>query len=289
MTTQNDITRRTAITALAGAAGLIASTTAAAQDSAASPLKGRIKQSVCRWCYQRVPLPDLAQHAAKIGLKSIELLNEDEWPIVQQAGLTCAMANGPTTISKGWNRPQDHDALVAKSEEMLPKVAAAGLPSMIVFSGNREGLPDDEGIRNCAQGIKRIMPLAEQLGVNVCMELLNSKRDHKDYQCDKTPWGVAVVQEVGSPRFKLLYDIYHMQIMEGDVIATIEKYHEHIGHYHTGGVPGRHELDETQELYYPRIIEAILATGYTGYLGQEFIPARDPLESLTQGVRICDV
>jgi hydroxypyruvate isomerase len=282
------LSRRTALGAIAGAVGAL-TTSATAQDVAPAPLKGRIKQSVCRWCYSKIDLGELATHAKRIGLQSIELLNEDEWPVVQKHGLTCAMTNGPSGINRGWNRPQDHDDLVAKSEALLPKVANAGLPAMIVFSGNRDGLPDDEGIRNCAQGLKRIMPLAEQLGVNVCMELLNSKRNHKDYQCDYTPWGVSLVQEVASPRFKLLYDIYHMQIMEGDVIATIEEHHEHIAHYHTGGVPGRHEIDETQELYYPRIVEAILATGYTGYLGQEFIPARDPIESLEQGVRICDV
>jgi hydroxypyruvate isomerase len=160
---------------------------------------------------------------------------------------------------------------------------------MIVFSGNRDGMADDEGMRNCAKGLKRIMPLAEKLGVTVCMELLNSKRNHKDYMCDLTPWGAALCQEVGSERFKLLYDIYHMQIMEGDVIATIQENIQHIGHFHTGGVPGRNEIDDTQELNYRRICEAIAETGYTGYLGQEFIPKRDPITSLREAVLICDV
>ncbi|MEK7793941.1 MAG: TIM barrel protein, partial [Candidatus Hydrogenedentota bacterium] len=263
------LTRRGAMTVMAGAAGaVLAAGEAKAQE--AGPLKGRLKQSVCAWCYAKVPLPELAKHAKRIGLKSVELLGEADWPIVQAEGLTCAMANGPSGIGRGWNRPQDHDDLVKKSEDLLPKVKAAGLPNMIVFSGNREGLPDDEGIRNCAKGLKRITPLAEKLGVTVCMELLNSKKDHKDYQCDHTEWGAALVEEVASERFKLLYDIYHMQIMEGDVIATITKHFDKIAHYHTGGVPGRHEIDKGQELFYPRVCEAILELGFTGYLAQEF-------------------
>ncbi len=225
-----------------------------------------------------------------LGLLSVELLGENDWPVVKQHGLTCAMANGPSGIKDGWNEPKDHDKLVAESERLLPLVKDAGLPNMIVFSGNRRGMDDMTGLKNCAMGLKRIIPLAEQLGVTVCMELLNSKRDHKDYMCDHTPWGAALVQEIGSDRFKLLYDIYHMQIMEGDVIATIQENHQYIGHYHTGGIPGRHEIDDTQELTYATVCKAIVETGFTGYLAQEFIPAReDPIASLAQGVRICDV
>ena len=251
----------------------------------------RLKQSVCRWCYEGTPLEVLCREAKKIGLVSVELLGEKEWDVPKRFGLTCAMANGPSTIPIGFNRPDQHDRLVAESERLLPLVAKAGLPNMIVFSGNRAGLSDAEGIENCVRGIKRLTPTAERLGVTVCMELLNSKVDHKDYQCDHSPWGVEVVKRVGSPRFKLLYDIYHMQIMEGDVIRTIRDNFDHIGHYHTGGVPGRHELDETQELQYRAIMTALAERGYQGYVGQEFIPStgRDPLASLKHGVGVCSI
>jgi hydroxypyruvate isomerase len=226
-----------------------------------------------------------------MGLKSVELLGETEWELPKRFGLTCAMANGPSGIPIGWNRPDQHDHLVQESERLLPLVARAGLPNMIVFSGNRAGLSDADGLANCARGLARITPAAERLGVTVCMELLNSKVDHRDYQCDRTAWGVELVKRVASPRFKLLYDIYHMQIMEGDVIRTIRDHQAHIGHFHTGGVPGRHEIDESQELYYPAIMRAIADLGYTGFVGQEFIPSkgRDPMESLRNGVRICNV
>jgi len=254
-----------------------------------SPLKGRLKQSVCKWCYKDLTLDELCAAAAEIGIPSVELLGPEDWPTVKKHGLICAMPSGPGGIGKGWNRIGQHDDLVKKSEELLPQIAEAGFPNMIVFSGNREGLPDDEGIENCAKGLKRITPLAEKLGVTICMEILNSKRSHKDYQCDKTLWGVELVKKVGSPRFKLLYDIFHTQIMEGDVIDTIRENIDSIGHFHTGGVPGRAEIDETQELNYRRICEAIVETGFDGYLAQEFIPTRDPIASLEQAVRICDV
>lgn len=283
------ITRRAALsTGTATAAGLLLAQAAPAQP-AAEPLKGRLKQSVCRWCYSKISLDDLCKEAARIGLKSVELLSKDEWPVVKQYGLICAMCNGPGGIGDGWNDPKRHDELVQKSEELLPVIAELGFPNMIVFSGNRRGMNDKEGIKNCAIGLKRITPLAEKLGVTICMELLNSKRDHKDYMCDRTPWGVALCDEIGSQRFKLLYDIYHMQIMEGDVIATIRECKDYIAHYHTGGVPGRHEIDETQELQYKTICQAIVDTGFQGYLAQEFIPLRDPIPSLEQGARICDV
>ncbi len=258
------------------------------QDAGVAPLKGRLKQSACRWCYGKIPLEDLCKSAAEIGLKSIELLGEKEWDIPRKYGLTCAVANGPNPIPVGWNRVENHDKFVAESERLLPLIAAAGLPNMIVFSGNRDGQPDSEGIRNCIAGIKRITPLAEKLGVTIVMELLSSK-DHADYQCDHTAFGVEVVKGVGSPRFKLLYDIYHMQRMEGDVIATIRENLPYIGHFHTGGVPGRNEIDETQELNYATICKAIVDAGYDGYLGQEFIPRRDPIASLRQAAHICDV
>lgn len=254
-------------------------------------LKGRINHSVCRWCYNSIPFEELCQAAVEIGLKSIELVGPEEWPVLKKYGLTAAMPWGAGMgIEKGFNNPEYHDELVKSYEEMIPKIAEAGFKQIICFSGNRNGLDDITGIENCAMGLKRIMPTAEKYGVIMCMELLNSKVNHKDYQADHTEWGVEVCKATGSENIKLLYDIYHMQIMEGDVIATIKKYHPYISHYHTGGVPGRNEIDETQELFYPAIMRAILETGYTGFVGQEFIPKRpDKLASLKQGVEICDV
>ncbi|MBC7834458.1 MAG: TIM barrel protein [Phycisphaerales bacterium] len=262
---------------------------ARSQPAKAAALKGRLKQSVCRWCYGSMALEELCKQAAAMGVQSVELLNEKEWSVPAQYGLTCAVANGPTSIGRGFNRLEHHDEFVKESERLLPLVKAAGIPSMIVFSGNRDGLSDAEGARNCITGLKRITPLAEKLGVTIVMELLNSKVDHGDYQCDRTPWGVEVVKGVGSPRFKLLYDIYHMQIMEGDVIRTIRDNLEHIAHFHTGGVPGRREIDQSQELNYPAICRAIVESGFTGYLAQEFIPSREPIASLREAVQICDV
>jgi hydroxypyruvate isomerase len=286
------ITRRSALGG-AATAGVLAAAGISGPESIAhaddAPLKGRLKQSVCKWCYPNLTLDQLCEAAKAIGLQSVELLGENDWPTVKKYGLTCAMANGPSGITDGWNRPADHDKLVKESERLLPLVKAAGLPNMIVFSGNRRGLPDSEGIENCAKGLKRIMPLAEQLGVTVAMELLNSKRSHKDYQCDHTVWGVELCKRVGSDRFKLLYDIFHMQIMEGDVVDTIRENVKYIAHFHTGGVPGRNEIDETQELNYKRIAEAIVDTGYTGYYAHEFIPKRDAIASLKQAARLCDV
>lgn len=295
MSQHDKVTRRAALTTLAGTAGAALLGTARAEDAAAKKdeqtdaSKGRLKQSVCKWCYPRQTLDELCAAAKKMGLQSVELLGENEWATVKKHGLTCAMANGPTSISDGWNRVADHDKLVKESERLLPLVKEAGLPNMIVFSGNRRGISDAEGLENCAKGLKRITPLAEQLGVTICMELLNSKRDHRDYQCDHTAWGVELAKRVGSERFKLLYDIYHMQIMEGDVIATIRENLQYIGHFHTGGVPGRNEIDDTQELNYARIAKAIADTNFKGYIAQEFIPRRDPLASLAEAVKICTV
>jgi hydroxypyruvate isomerase len=249
----------------------------------------RIKQSVCRWCYGDIPLEKLAAEARRIGYQSIELVTPDDYPTVQAAGLTCAMLSGACRIEDCFNRQENHDRLEKALRDHIEFAAAHGLPNVICFSGNRRGMSDDEGLENCAIGLKRIVGFAEEKKVTICMELLNSKVNHKDYMCDRTPWGVELAKKVGSPRFKLLYDIYHMQIMEGDVIRTIRDNQEYIGHYHTGGNPGRHEIDDTQELFYPAIVKAILETGYDGFLGQEFIPAREPLASLAQGFRICDV
>ena len=254
-------------------------------------LRGRVNHSVARWCYEDIPLEDLCKAANEMGIKSIELTGPEEWPVLKKHGLVSAMPWGAGLgIEKGFNNPVYHDELIKSYEEIIPKVAAAGFDQVICFSGNRNGLSDEKGIANCALGLKKLMPTAEKYNVTLTMELLNSKVNHPDYQCDHTAWGAELADEISSERFKLLYDIYHMQIMEGDVIATIRKFHPYISHYHTGGVPGRHEIDETQELYYPAIVRAILETGYKGFIGQEFIPQRaDKLASLKQGIEICDV
>jgi len=254
-------------------------------------LNGRIRQSVCRWCYKNISLDDLGAAAKRIGLFSIEILPLSDLPTLKKYGLINAMINGvPGDIPNGLNRTENHDKIAEFFEATIPQVAEAGCPNMICFSGNRKGMSDEQGLDNCAAGIKRFIATAEKKNVTVCMELLNSKVNHKDYMCDHTAWGVELCKRVGSERFKLLYDIYHMQIMEGDVIHTIRDNHQYIGHYHTGGVPGRNEIDETQELNYPAIMKAILATGYKGYVAQEFVPrGSDPLGSLEKCVRICDV
>ncbi len=264
---------------------------AKAMNTLPADLKNNINHSVCQWCYNSIPLEDLAKAAKEIGLKSIELLGPDKWPIVQKHGLTCAMAYGTDTgLNKGFNDPSLHEKLLKDYSVSIPKAADAGLKSVICFSGNANGLSYEQGLENCARGLEPVLKIAEKHNIYLTMELLNSKVDHKDYQCDHTEWGVKLCEKVGSPNFKLLYDIYHMQIMEGDVIATIRKYQKYIGHYHTGGVPGRNEIDETQELNYPAIMRAIVDTGYKGFVGQEFIPKRpDKLASLKQGVGICDV
>lgn len=222
-----------------------------------------------------------------MGYRSVELLSENEWATVRDAGLACAVANGPTSIVEGMNRRETHDRIVAEAERLLPLVAKAGIPQMIVFSGNRRGMADDEGLANCADCLRRMMPAAKAEGVTIVMELLNSKVDHRDYMCDRTAWGARLAEAVGDERFRLLYDIYHMQIMEGDVVRTIRDHAKWIGHYHTGGVPGRNEIGAKQELNYPAICAAIAGTGYSGFIGQEFIPALDPMESLQSAITLC--
>ncbi|MCX5768035.1 MAG: TIM barrel protein [Gemmatimonadetes bacterium] len=248
-----------------------------------------LKQSVSRWCYDTLTLDQLCVAAKDIGLAAIDLLDPAEYEVPKKHGLVCAMSNGFGTIPRGFNRPDQHDKLVADGEAMIPLAAAAGVPNVVVFSGNRQGLGDGEGLANCIAGLKRLAPTAEKHGVTLCLELLNSKVDHRDYQCDHTAWGAEVVKGVGSSRLKLLYDIYHMQIMEGDVVRTIRNYAPFIGHYHTGGVPGRNEIDESQELNYRRIAQAIVDTGYAGFLAHEFVPKRDPLTSLRAAVQRCAV
>ena len=289
--------RRSALKNIIGSAAILSAPMTLTEAFAAnekilgSELNGKINHSVCRWCYSKIPLEDLCKEVVAMGMKSIELQGPEDWPTLKKYGLHCAMPWGAGMgIEKGFNNPALHDELVASYEAIFPKLKAAGYDKVICFSGNRKGMSNEEGMENCAKGLKRLMSSAEKHGVTMVMELLNSKVNHKDYMCDYSKWGVDLCDKVGSERFKLLYDIYHMQIMEGDVIATIKKYHPYFAHYHTGGVPGRAEIDDTQELNYPAIMRAIVETGYKGYVGQEFVPKRaDQIASLKQGMKICDI
>ncbi len=287
------LSRRLAAKKMLGGAALLgsAATSSFAMEPINVKLKGNINHSVCRWCYGKIPLDELCKAAKAMGIQSIELVGPEEWPVLKKYGLTSALPWGAGQgIEKGFNDPALHDALVADYEKVIPKVAAAGYNTLICFSGNRNGKTDEQGLENCATGLKRLMAFAEKHKVTLVMELLNSKVDHKDYQCDHTAWGVELCKRVGSDRFKLLYDIYHMQIMEGDMIRTIRDNIKYIAHFHTGGNPGRNEIDETQEIYYPAVMKAIVATGYKGFVAQEFIPAGPkPLVSLQKAVQLCDV
>jgi len=260
------------------------------ETKAPTPRKGRIRQSVSRWCYKSIPLDQLCQASAQMGLKAVDLLEISEWDVPRRYGLICSMGYaGGGTIPDALNRTENHAAIEEAFRKNIPLAAKAGVPNVITFSGNRKGMPDDEGARNCVIGLNRLKKIAEDNGVNICMELLNSKHDHHDYMCDHTAWGVRVVSEVNSPRVKLLYDIYHMQIMEGDLITTIRENIQWLGHFHTGGVPGRHELDDTQEVQWDGVMRAIAALNFQGYVAHEFVPTRDPLISLRQAVDLCDV
>jgi len=254
-------------------------------------LKGNINHAVCRWCYNSIPLDDLCKSAKDIGIKGIDLVGPKDWPTLQQYGLYSSMCNGAElNLVDGFNDTQFHAKLIQNYTDMIPLVAKAGYKNLICFSGSRRGKDDETGWKNCTEGLKKLIPLAEKHNIILVMELLNSKVDHKDYQCDKTAWGVELCKRIGSENFKLLYDIYHMQIDEGDVIRTIRDNHPYIAHYHTGGVPGRNEIDQTQELFYPAIMEAIVKTGHKGFVAQEFIPTwPDKIAALRKGVEICDV
>ena len=296
-----------AVGAGAGAAGLIGAKKARAGSAAASSIeranagdasvlapKAAFKHSVTRWPFPKFTVDQLSQMARELGFDSVELLEPAEWAIAKRHGLACAMGyaavpNPRTRLTEGFNRVENHAWLIPAYQRAIPLAAAAEVPNVICFSGNRAGLSDEQGRENCARGLAPLLPLAERHGVTICMELLNSKVDHPDYQCDRTPWGVALAKQLGSERFKLLYDIYHMQIMEGDVIRTVKDNYRYIGHYHTAGVPGRHEIDSSQELNYPAIMRAIAETGFKGYVAQEFIPLRDPRTSLAEAVRLCRV
>lgn len=253
---------------------------------------GRLLQSVSRWPYESIPLPEFAKKCKRIGLAAIDLLQPEEWPVVRDAGLIPSMGYPSARndfIATGFNDPANHAMLLNELERTIPLAKAAGVPNVITMFGNRRGKSDEEGKANCIAGLKQIAPLAEEQGVTVCVELLNSRIDHHDYMGDHTAWGVEVMQGVDSPRVKLLYDIYHLQIMEGDIIRTIRDNIRWIGHFHTGGVPGRHELDDTQELDWRAIARAIADLGFQGFVAHEFVPTRDPMKSLEQAVRTCRI
>jgi len=287
--------RRTFIgTSAAASVGVMACKTTNAMPTPkndTTELKGNINHSVCKWCYSKIPLEEFLKNLNDLGVKAIDLMEPKDWPTLKKYDIHCSMVSGAGLgIEKGWNDPSLHSELIADYEQMIPKVAEAGYTNLICFSGNRNGMDDAVGLKNCAEGLKKIMPIAEKHGVVIQMELLNSKVNHKDYMCDHTEWGVELCKAIGSENFKLLYDIYHMQIMEGDIIRNIQDYNQYFGHYHTGGNPGRNEINDTQELFYPAIMKAILATGYKGHVAQEFIPTwDDQIAALKEGVTICDV
>lgn len=279
--------------ATVGALGLAAACSPSEEQKTTrnEALKGTLKQAVCRWCFQDMPLDQLCAAAKEMGLQGIDLVGPKDWPTLQRYGLESSMCNGAEiNLTDGFNDPRFHAQLQKQYAEMIPQVAQAGYRNLICFSGSRRGLSDAAGLENCARGLEPLLKLAARHNVVLVMELLNSKIDHKDYQCDQTSWGVALARKMGSENFKLLYDIYHMQINEGDVIRTLTEHHAYIAHYHTAGVPGRHEIGDTQELNYPAIMRAIKATGFQGYVAQEFMPQQaDKLASLRQAVQLCDV
>lgn len=295
------MTRSEALKSMATGAAILALGTSCGETNAsesaqnakeiAEALKGNINHSVCRWCYKDVELEDLVLASKDYGLKSVELLWPDEYEVATKHDLTCAISFGSKLgIKDGFNDPANHAQLLTDFSDIIPKAADHGITQVICFSGNRGEISDAQGLENCAIGLDPILEIAAKHNIKIVMELLNSKVNHPDYMCDYTEWGVELAEKVQSDNFSLLYDIYHMQIMEGDVISTIRKHHKWISHYHTGGVPGRNEIDDTQELYYPAIMRAIMETGYTGFVGQEFVPkADDPLASLEASIKICDV
>jgi hydroxypyruvate isomerase len=280
-----------ALTATAAGSFALPSLANALNKTMPADLKGNINHSVCQWCYNDIPLEQLCEASKEMGIKSIDLLGADRWPVAAKYGLTCAMGYATDVgLNKGFNDSSLHAKFLKDYTDSIAKAADAGIKNLICFSGNKNGISSERGLENCANGLDPILKVARKYNITISMELLNSKVDHKDYQCDHTEWGVKLCEKLASENFKLLYDIYHMQIMEGDVIATIKKNIKYISHFHTGGVPGRHEIDETQELNYPAIMKAITDLGFKGFVAQEFIPARpDKLNSLKQSVGICDI
>lgn len=299
---RRELLKRAALSSLALSALPVG--TVAAQSSLPSAGdfvgRGNIKHSVAQWTYDFLTLEELCQVVNEIGFFAIDLIGPEQWPILKAHNIDCSMCNGAEiSLTEGWNRPEYHGRLIQNYTSHIELMAQAGYTNLICFSGNRDGMDDESGLQNCADGLKQIMTLAERHNIVVHMELFNSKIDHPDYMCDSSQWGIELCERIGSPNFRLLYDIYHMQVQEGDVIRTIRDHHQWFGHYHTAGVPGRNEIDDTQELYYPAIMKAILATGYDGYVAQEFIPRRDGSDgarsnearvaSLAQAVAICDI
>ncbi|MDA7571079.1 TIM barrel protein [Flavobacteriaceae bacterium] len=296
MSSSSNINRRKAIKAMAlGSSAMALPNLVSSRESFSdsNPLKGNVNHSVCQWCYGDIPLEVLAREAKKLGLVGIDLIGPDSWDILKKYDLDSTMCNGAElNLVDGFNDVKFHYKLIPRYMEHIDLVSKAGYKNLICFSGNRRGMDDELGLKNSVKGLKAILSHAEKKGVVLTMELLNSKVDHSDYMCDNSNWGVALCKELDSDNFKLLYDIYHMQIMEGDVIRTIQENHKYYGHYHTAGVPGRNEIDETQELYYPAIMAAILKTGFKGIVAQEFIPqnrANNGFDSLADSIRRCDV
>lgn len=294
----SNLDRRNALkNIIAGTAaiGVSSGFSALAMDTQASNeplrLKGNINHAVCRWCFSSLDVETLCTEAKKIGIKGIDLVGPQDWPTLKKHGLFSSMCNGAEiNLTDGFNDEKFHAKLIENYTKMIPLVAEAGYKNLICFSGNRRGKDDETGWNNCVKGLKQLIPLAEKHNVVLVMELLNSKVNHKDYQCDRTAWGAELCKRLGSENFKLLYDIYHMQIDEGDVISNIREHHQYIAHYHTAGVPGRNEIDDTQELYYPAIMKAIAETGFKGFVAQEFIPKNaDKIASLKKAVAICDI
>lgn len=290
--------RRTAIknmvtgsAAVVGVGALSAFTIDEPKENMDAALKGNINHSVSPWCYKPLTLDELCVIAKQIGIKGIDLCGPADWPTLQKHGMASPMCNGAEiNLTDGFNDPQFHATLQKNYTALIPQVAKNGYTNLICFSGSRRGKDDETGWKNCVEGLKPLVALAEKHKVVLCMELLNSKVDHKDYQCDRVEWGAELCKRLDSENFKLLYDIYHMQIMEGDIIRNIKTYHQYIAHYHTGGIPGRNEIDDTQELYYPAVMKAIVSTGFKGYVGQEFVPKNtDKIASLKAAIRICDV
>lgn len=290
--------RKTVIKSLLSTGALLAAGRSWANDAINTDsytLKGNINHSVCSWTYSFIPLEELCLLVKKLGFRAIDLLAPKDWPVIQKHGITCSMCYtaGKISLTEGWNNKKNHEWLIKDFIEAIPLVAKAGYKNLICFSGNRNGMDDETGMKNCVEGLKQIMPLAEKHNVIIQMELFNSKIDHKDYMCDKSSWGIDLCKQIGSENFKLLYDIYHMQINEGDVIRTIQQSHQYFGHYHTAGVPGRNEIDESQELYYPAIMRAIVKTGYKGYVAQEFIPSGktndEKIKALKYAIKKCDI
>jgi hydroxypyruvate isomerase len=281
------------ILASGGIAASVGRLAAADQPPQRVVTKGRIKQSVCAWPFKDMPIETLARNAAAMGLRSIELVPPTDWPVLKKYGLICALSSTHGFVD-GLNRKENHEMCIAKIKEAIDDSAAAGFPNVITFSGMRKGMPDDVGLDNTVEGLKKVIGHAEAKKVNLCLEMLNSRvavemKGHPDYMCDRIEWAVEACRRVASPRMKILFDIYHVQIMQGDLITRIRENHEYVGHYHTAGVPGRNEIDDNQEVNYPAVLRVIAETGYQGYVGQEFIPTRDPMQSLADAVRRCDV